>query len=53
MTRRGCLRHIAIAVGFPALVRIRVGAARQRIDELCDEHGDCLASENGARLICE
>jgi len=53
MTRRAYLKHVAILIGFAAVARIPGGAARQRSDELCDEHGDCLASENGARLICE
>jgi hypothetical protein len=53
MTRRQYLERVALVIGLAALAPIRVSVARQPFDELCDENGDCLVSENGARLICE
>jgi len=52
MTRRNCLKLVAIAFSLAPIAPARAGAAQQQVDELCDERGACLVSEDGARLTC-
>jgi hypothetical protein len=52
MNRRECLKCVTIAMALVTFSQLRVSAAREPFDALCDERGVCLVSEDGARLIC-
>jgi hypothetical protein len=53
MSRREYLKRVALGTVLAALTQVRLGAARQRFDELCDERGVCLVLEDGVSLVSD